>query len=344
MKKKEPKEKQPKERQPVKRTTMTKKTKFQILSVCSLLVSALSMGGVYLYAQAGNVQVTVPVVAKDIVEGSKILPEDITTIQVHPSAITPNMMTSAENIIGTYSLKDMSVGEYLYSNWLSTDYYKRIADKAQYTAIPVPVSQFTSVNGEIKENDFVMFSIIMGAEEGEYASDVTSNQLPEKKVTILEPPQLSAVRVLGVVDGSGLSVDELRKSIIQPNGKVPLDGELPQPTMLIVDVNDIQRTFLLQAMNAGKIQAVILPEAEQQIQREKFGLIQNDVMDNSQEQPQQEQSSQDGYNPYEDTSTEELQQITDEALKQQIQSEADRLGITYEEAFKLYQEQQGGAS
>ena len=247
------------------------------------------------------------------------------------------MVTSPESLVGTYTLKDISESEYFYSNWISTDYYRRIADKAQYTAIPVPVSQFTSVNGEIKEDDFVMFSVIMGAEDGEYASDVTSSQLPEDKITILEPPQLSAVRVLGVIDSSGLPVSELRDSMIQPNGKVNLDSSLPQPTMLIVDVNDVQRTFLLQAMNAGKIQAVILPEEEQQMHREAFGLVQKDVLEEEQGDTAPTNSS---YN----TDTSELEAAADEEFRKQIQSEADRLGITYEEALERYNEQNEGGN
>ena len=328
-----------KETEKIIKPVMSRKSKFLTLSACSVVVAVCSSLGLYLYAESSKVLVSVPVVvSKEIKAGSKILAEDIGTINVHPSAITPNMVTSPESLIGTYSLKDISQNEYFYSNWISTDYYRRIADKAQYTAIPVPVTQFTSVNGEIKEDDFVMFSIIMGGEDGDYASDVTSNQLPEEKITILEPPQLSAVRVLGVIDSSGLSVSDLRDSMVQPNGKVDLESTLPQPTMLIVDVNDVQRTFLLQAMNAGKIQAVILPEAEQQIQREEFGLIQKDILE--EENSDNTTPTNNSYN----TDTTELENAVDEEFKAQIQSEADRLGITYEEALSRYNEQnqQGG--
>lgn len=318
----------------IKPPKMSRKSILITSAIGSLLLGISATAGVYAVASASNTVVEVPIVASDkIITGSKILAEDLTTIQVHPNSITPNMVTSANSIVGTYALKDMSKGEYLYSNWLSTDYYKRIADKAQYTAIPVPVSQFTSVNGEIKEDDFVMFSVIMGAQEGEYASDVTSDQLPEEKITILEPPQLSAVRILGVVDGTGLSTTYKNDALKKPNGQVDAEESLSFPSMLIVDVNDVQRTILLQAMNAGKIQAVILPEAEQQLQREKFGLVQSDVLEGS--------NTEDKAN-----STEMFEKYNDEQFKKQIQSEADRLGISYDEALKLYKEQQseGGAN
>lgn len=315
----------------IKPPKMTRKSILITSAVCSLLLGVTATVGVYTVATSSNVVVEIPIVASDkITTGSKILAEDLTTIQIHPNAITPNMVTSANAVVGTYALKDMTKGEYLYSDWLSTDYYKRIADKAQYTAISVPVTQFTSVNGEIKEDDFVMFSVIMGAQEGDYASDVTSDQLPEEKITILEPPQLSAVRVLGVVDNTGISTTQKNEAITLPNGQVNPEESLSFPTMLIVDVNDIQRTILLQAMNAGKIQAVILPEAEQQLQREKFGLVQSDVITEEM--------------PSDNNSTEVFEEYNDEQFKQQIQAEADRLGISYEEALELYNQQQSEGS
>ncbi len=241
-----------------------------VMSAFALIGGVLLSASVHVYYKSSEVSVQIPVANSEMKEGDKITADDLVYKQVHRDVISDKLITNPEDLVGNYILRDTNSGEYLYSDFVSIDYYERIADKAIYSAVPIPVNQLTSVNGEIKEDDFVLLSIVVGGtKEGEeFNSDISTAELPD--VTIIESPQLSAVRVLGVVDNSGLSINDKREAVVDASGKAPIDSSLPQPSMLILDCNPMQRALILQGVNVGKIQVSILPEAQQAEYRKQY--------------------------------------------------------------------------
>lgn len=255
---------------------MKRKTVFMLGSLVAVLVSVLTSFGSYYLITSTKKTIMVPIVktasGSKITKGDKIT--DVGYVEVNPSILNVNdIVLDANDLVGNYALRDMNPGEFFYSKWVSTDYYKRLAERAIYGAVPAPTSQISSVNGEVKENDFVMLSIITGAdEERVYDGDITSDQLPTGSVNLIEPAELSAVRVLGVYSGSGIDINDIRGTIVQANGSVPPDSSLAQPSFIVFDANPVQRAMILQAQYSGTIQLTILPEAVQEEYREQWGL------------------------------------------------------------------------
>lgn len=251
---------------------MKKKTALQFVAMLAIAGAFLSAGGVYLWVMQSKQEIVVPVVAQDVKRGTKILETDVATVKINPNALTPQMVSNPLNVIGNYSLRDIKSGEYFYANWISTSFAKRLAERVVYCAVPAPTSQILSVNGEIKENDFVMITIITSTD----ASSVNLTNVdgvPAAKTKLIEPPELSAVRVLGIYDGSGIDINEKKDLLKAPDDSVDPNTQLPQGSFIVFDCNEIQRAMILQAQYSGAMQIIILPEEEQQQHRIAWGLV-----------------------------------------------------------------------
>lgn len=309
------------------------------MSAFALIGCILLSASVHVYYKSSEVSVQIPVANTEMKEGDKITTDDIIYKQVHRDVVSDKLITNPEDLVGNYILRDTNPGEYLYSDFVSIDYYERIADKAIYSAVPIPVNQLTSVNGEIKEDDFVLLSIVVGGtKEGEeFNSDISTAELPD--VTIIESPQLSAVRVLGVVDNSGLSVNDKREAVVDASGKPPVDSSLPQPSMLILDCNPMQRALILQGTNVGKVQVSILPEAQQAEYRKQYLGIDTTNANNTGVNKEDATLSESGLTEEEiEKRKQELQldqaeaeRIAKEQIEAEIKRQAEEKGLTEDE-------------
>lgn len=265
---------------------MNKKTAASLMVVCAIGAATSTFFLVQQTMKAQHETVLVPIVntqGTGVSANSKILANDIEYVKVNPNAIQGAMLTNGESIIGNYALQDMKPGEYIYGDWVTPDVEKSLKEKARYGAITLPVDMKLAVNSEIKENDFVQLIIVTGVEKDSsgnakvYSGDMTTDDLPSNNSQTIMPPELEAVRVLGVVDNSGLDVNDKREALKGANGQVALDATLPQACMLILDCDTTQATYLLQGMHSGVVHVKILPEETQNYWRDKWGL--NDSTD-----------------------------------------------------------------
>lgn len=299
-------------------------------SFLALGVAAVTATGTILVSTRSNTAlVKVPVASTSIGEGDRITSNSITYVNIHPNAITDKLITNPNDLINNYVLRNTSAGEYFYADYITTNIKERLADKVVYTAVPVPVNQQIAVNTEIKEDDFVFISIIAGSSSDDeyYTTDIPT-------VQILEPDQLSAVRVLAVLDSSGHSVTDKKEALEDSSGNISLDESLPQASMLVLDCNGIQRALLLQAMNVGKIQISILPEKLQEEYRQKWFADASEEVTSDMTTLTDEQIA-DREDELEQQLA-ELEQLAQMELQQKIQAQADELGITYEEAYNQF--------
>lgn len=251
---------------------MTRKNILFMSAIAAFIVAFLAGAGVYFWVMNNNSEIVVPVSANSIQKGHAITESDIITVKINPNAAAGSIIYNTSQLIGNYSLRDMGPSEYFYSNWISTSYTRRLAERLRYSAVPASTNQIQSVNGEIKEDDFVKITIIVGD------TDATTNindpsSLGTGTVKLIEPPELSAVRVLGIYDSSGIDINEKKDLIVNPDGSVDPNSSLPQGSFIVFDCTDIQRALIIQAEHMGNIQLVILPEAEQQEERIKWGLV-----------------------------------------------------------------------
>ncbi len=320
---------------------MTVKTKLTLIGLSSVGVAICLSGAVALGMQESKIRTTVPLTTKTIKAGEKLTANHFTQIEIPPSAISgTNVVTNANDIVGTYALRDLGPGEFLYANWLATDYYERIAEKTIYSALPIAVSQFTSVNTEVKPDDFIRLSVVIGSElNGSYAGSMSQTGVPDN-VEIIEPTEFSRLRVLSVLDGSGTDLTNRRDDLLAQQSAAEAEGggvSLPQASMLILDVTDTQRVMLLQAASLGTLQMSIIPEEEQEKERVIWGIS---TATESEDGFTLDASNSVGMsNEEEEARKAELEQALEERLEQQLQEQADELGITLEEARAYYEKQ-----
>ncbi len=260
---------------------MNKKTAASLMVVCAIGAATSTFFLVQQTMKAQNKTVLVPIVSTQgtgVSANSKILANDLEYVKVNPNAIQGAMLTNGESIVGNYALQDMKPGEYIYGDWVTPDVEKSLKEKARYGAITLPVDMKLAVNSEIKENDFVQLIIVTGVEKDSagnakvYSGDMTTDDLPSNNSQTIMPPQLQAVRVLGVIDNTGLDINDKRDAMKGANGQVSLDATLPQACMLILDCDTVQSTYLLQGMHSGVVHVKILPEETQNYWRDKWGL------------------------------------------------------------------------
>lgn len=249
---------------------MKRKTVLQLMFLISVCISVFLAMGIYLWVMNNKQEIVLPVSARPITKNSRMLKGDVTFVKVNPNVMSPKMISSEFDIIGNYSLRDMNAGEYFYADWISASIARRLADRVVYGAVPISTNQLLSVNGEVRADDFVMVTIITSAEGDALITNVAG--VPTKKVRLIEPPELSALRVLGIVDASGQDINYKKQNLQAPNGTIDSGSSLPQGSILIFDCNEIQRAMLLQASYSGLLQVIILPEAEQQAHRLAWGL------------------------------------------------------------------------
>lgn len=326
----------------MKRKANPKKVAALLSLACAGVGMLFFVSNIVLIHKSQTALIQVPVLKNDLSSGDMITANDLAYVNVHPNmAISDSLITNANDLIGNYISRDTSKMEYLYGDHITTEKYERIADKVINTALPIPITQLTSVNGEIRENDFVLISIVVGGTSDEaFSGDIATAELPA--VQIIEPPALSAVRVLSIVDSNGQDIDLQKQALQNQNGQISLEESLPQGTMLILDVDARQRALLLQGTSVGKLQLSILPESQQEVYRQQmFGTnttvsipdvnILEDESGMTEEEIQKRQA--------------ELAQemsIAEEQANAQLEAElrkkAEELGISYEELLETYQE------
>lgn len=212
-------------------------------------------------------------------KGDIITPQDITLTEVGAFNFPTNIVVDPSHLNDMYANRDIRKGEFFYSNTLTTDYQKTLAEKVRYGAVSVPIDLISSVNADIKEDDFVTVKIIMGSDKQDdtnYSNVDLEGKLPDAGITIIDDEALAAVRVVGFYESTGADVTkkkEANSNISYEEGAKELSVS---PRMIVFDANPIQQALLLQGAYGGQIQLVILPESEQIKHKKAWGLIDND--------------------------------------------------------------------
>lgn len=253
---------------------MTRKSILMFSAIVAFLVAMFAGSGIYFWVMNSKSEIIVPISVKDIKTGHAITEEDITVVKINPNAASSAIVYDINQLVGNYCLRPMGANEYFYRNWISPSYARRLSERLRYSAVPASTDQLRSVNGEIKEDDFVKITIIT-SDETANSNLNDPNGLGTNTVKLIEPPELSAVRVLGIYDSGGIDINAKKDLLVNPDGSVDPNANLPQGSFIIFDCTDIQRALIIQAENMGKIQLVILPEADQQKERIKWGLAED---------------------------------------------------------------------
>lgn len=207
--------------------------------------------------------------------GDIVLAEDISMIEVGTFGFPNNIVRDINAIKGKYVTRETRADEFFYSYYLTDNYQKTLSEKVRYGAVSVPIDLISSVNADIKEDDFVMVKIIMGAQDEEDTTDYGNvsldGKLPDSGVTIIDDEALAAVRVVGFYDSSSADVTQMKKANYANTD--PNTQQAINPRMIVFDANPIQQALLLQGAYGGQIQLVILPEEEQIKHKKEWGLI-----------------------------------------------------------------------
>lgn len=270
------------------KSKMSTKNKMYILSIVFLIISIVC--GITLYMFVTESLKTTPVVItnRDIKAGKMISEGDVSVISVGKQGIQSNIITSKANVVGKYALRDMKQNEYVFSTSLTDDYVKRLSEKAKYGAIAVPIDNLQAVTGDIKENDFVGAYISVDIKKNENPTqnvETASDVLPDVSTALIYSEELTALRVLGLYDGSSNKAGVASASTDE-NGNT----SYKQPSMIVFDAMPAQRTLLIQAIDNGKIRLIIHPEYVQRGFRKIWGLEGADSVDTPQDQALEEET------------------------------------------------------
>lgn len=251
---------------------MTRKFILLFSAIVAFLVALFAGAGIYFWVMNSKSEIVVPISVQDIKTGHAITEEDITTVKINPNAATSAIVYNINDLVGNYCLRNMGPNEYFYKNWISPSYARKLTERMRYTAVIASTDQMRSVNGEIKEDDFVKITIITSDDGANNNLNDPNTLTTNTPVKLIEPPELSAVRVLGIYDGSGIDINEKKALVFNPDGSIDPNASIPQGSFIIFDCTDIQRALIIQAEHMGIIQLVLLPEADQQAERIKWGL------------------------------------------------------------------------
>ena len=254
-------------------------TKYKIALIISSILLAAAITLFYFAIENTKKTISVPITKQKIRTGSMITPDKVAKTQISRIGLTDNLLRYTEDVVGKYALRDYGEHEYFFSTGLTDDYVRTVKEKARFGAIAVPISNMTSVNGEIKENDFIkIIGVVKNEDEGGSQRIQLANGefLSEPKVKTYNTVELSAVRVLGIYDSAGKSTEMYKEDVLkaEKESKEALDGATAKaPSMLVLDVLPIQQSLLIQLSNSGTLQVVILPERVQMERRKEWGLI-----------------------------------------------------------------------
>lgn len=265
-----------------KKSLKSRKTSTAIVSVSAALMIALLTG---LVLSAQNDTITVPISTQPIYKGEEITPDKVSYIDIGRAGIPVNLATTEAQVIGKYAVRDYGVGEYFFGTSLTTDYYKRLSEKAKYGAIAVSTNTIKAVTSDIRENDFVKVLLVMqkdnNSEEVEINNALETNDAEVSKSTakftnsksvIVSPKDLSAVRVLGVYSGDAKSIEWAKDKLNQTTPDKLKETEAANASIVVFDAKPVQQALLASIEYGGTMHMVILPEEVQEEYREAWGL------------------------------------------------------------------------
>lgn len=265
-----------------KKSLKSRKTSTAIVSVSAALMITILTG---LVLSAQNDTITVPISTQPIYKGEEITPDKVSYIDIGRAGIPVNLATTEAQVIGKYAVRDYGVGEYFFGTSLTTDYYKRLSEKAKYGAIAVSTNTIKAVTSDIRENDFVKVLLVMqkdnNSEEVEINNALETNDSEVSKSTakftnsksvIVSPKDLSAVRVLGVYSGDAKSIEWAKDKLNQTTPDKLKETEAANASIVVFDAKPVQQALLASIEYGGTMHMVILPEEVQEEYREAWGL------------------------------------------------------------------------
>lgn len=263
-----------------RKSSMGRSVKLKIAALSGIPIMLLSGFLMYMTIQNTKRPITVPITTANIRQGWLITPDKFEMTQISRIGITDNLLRSKEDIVGKYALRNFGKQEYFFSTSVTDNYVRTVKERVRYGGVPIPVDNISTVNGEIQENDFIKLFAITKRKDGDQQTYVSANgdSLPAPEIDIYNPAELSAVRVLGIYDGAGKSVEMYKERVLEAekDSMQALEAASAKaPSLLVVDVLPIQQQMLIYAQKAGQLQTVILPKKVQDEFKRQWNLVDN---------------------------------------------------------------------
>lgn len=259
----------------------------KILLTVIVIATVISFALILLFIHSSNKSVMVPITTDTILAGEEIKPAKVAMREIGSFGLPDNMATKESQVIGKFANRDFGKDEFFFGTSLSSDYYKRISEKARYGAIAISTNLIQSVNAEVKENDFVKIILVFGGKENGEPGQVTEQTFNSKGNftdggnLLVTPKELEAVRVLGLYSGDATSVEWNKDQMIQtPANEMEKNKKTVSPSMIIFDARPVQQAMLASVQYNGAIHMVVLPESVQQQYRERWGINKDGSMVN----------------------------------------------------------------
>lgn len=216
-----------------------------ILFAISLVIVLLIM------KQAANTKevIKLPVLNKNIAMGMQINETDIDMREIGKYNLDESVIKGKEDLVGTYALKDILKGRFVYEEDISKEKVKSsLMYDIKSGAISVNTNLVKSVGGLPKAGDWVQIKII--------------KQDPQtRKTQILSYAELEAVKLISIQSQAGSQVTH-ENSQEKNGGILATDSDI-KPALATFDAKPEQVEALLEGEYGGQLHMVMLPPESQ---------------------------------------------------------------------------------
>lgn len=210
-------------------------------AACIILSLILCLGIAPLLNRAASEKTEIVRMVKNVSKGEPIKAEQVETVHVGAYNLPPDVVKSADAVIGQYAAVELKKGDYLLPAKLSPEpldaYLNRLDGNKQAMSVTIK-SLAAGLSGKLLPGDIITL----------IASDYG-----ELRTTTL-PPELQYVEVLAITASSGMDTEAA--SLATTNKDKDKEQELPSTLTLLVQPQQAQ--LLADLENKGKLHAALV--------------------------------------------------------------------------------------
>lgn len=220
----------------------------------SIVFFLLAIGiTLYIYNDAKKTreEIAVPIINRDIKTGELIRETDIGTAIIGKYKMDSSIVTSEDELIGKYAIRDMYKGRFFYKQDISdVKPPTEIREKIVNGAIAVETDLVKCVGGIPREGDYVKVKII---KRNDYDNSV---------MEVIQYPELERLKILDIKNSSSesLNTDEQKN-----NSTIGSSSTQSKPALVIFEVTEEQERKLLLGQYTGDLHLILLPKGEVEV-------------------------------------------------------------------------------
>jgi Flp pilus assembly protein CpaB len=223
--------------------------KGKILPVLLLVISIAVVLLIKSSADNSKQTLKIPVLSKSYQAGMQIVPEDIKMVEVGKFNLDSRIIKEKTELVKKYTIREIKEGQYIYTTDLSKEKtVKALMQEIKYGAISVNTNLTKCVGGIPEPLSWVKVLVVKQNAE-------------EKKVDVIQYPELSAIKVLSIQDQVGQNYSNTSNT--QKTQPIMPNNNQDKPAIVTFDARPEQVSRLLEGEYGGQIHLIMLPKEYQ---------------------------------------------------------------------------------